>query len=168
MQEQRRRRGRTGLDVKLDPGGIRDIEFLVQCLQRLYGGQDRFLRSGGTMYALHRLREKGHLGTGDYGVLFSAYRYLRKVEHYLQLVDNKQTHELPTDGTSLQRLALQMGIRSGSSNRGALEAAIKKRYAAVTEIYERVIRSQRPPIPRANARGAAIRATPCRTHERPR
>lgn len=160
MQEQRRRHGRTSLDVKLDPGGIRDIEFLVQCLQRLYGGQDRFLRSGGTMYALHRLREKGHLGTRDYGALFSAYRYLRKVEHYLQLVDNKQTHELPTDAMSLQRLALQMGIRSGSSHQGALEAAIKKRYEAVTEIYERVIRSQRPPIPRANARGAAARVTP--------
>ena len=163
IQEQHRRHGEASLDVKLDPGGIRDIEFLVQCLQRLYGGQDRFLRSGGTMYALHRLREKGHLGTGDYGALFSAYTYLRKVEHYLQLMDNKQTHDLPRDVTSLRRLALQMGIRSGTSQEDALQAAIKKRYVSVTEIYDRVIRSQRPPTPRASAKGLIATAKPATT-----
>lgn len=107
------------------------------------------------MYALHRLREKGHLGIGDYGALFNAYRYLRKVEHYLQLMDNKQTHELPKDAASLRRLSLQMGIRSSRSHLGALEASIKKRYEAVTEIYDRVIRSQRSPVPRANTRSSS-------------
>ena len=54
IQQNRKRSGQGVVDVKLDPGGIRDIEFLVQCLQRLYGGKDSFLRSGGTMHALHR------------------------------------------------------------------------------------------------------------------
>ena len=143
MQRQRRKRG-APLDVKLDPGGIRDVEFLVQCLQRLYGGQDRFLRSGGTMYALHRLKEKGYLATRDYGALFAAYRYLRKVEHRLQLAENKQTHELPRAEGDLRRVAIQMGERDGPAAPAALLAQIQDHRKAVGEIYHRVIRSQRP------------------------
>lgn len=152
MQKQRRRRDADTLDVKLDPGGIRDVEFLVQCLQRLYGGQDRFLRSGGTMYALHRLREKGYLATRDYGKLFNAYRFLRKVEHRLQLADNKQTHELPRHEEALRRVAFQMGFRLGAQAGAALQAAIQDHYRAVSEIYDRVIRSQRPRPRRSRAR----------------
>lgn len=148
MQKQRRMRRPGTLDVKLDPGGIRDVEFLVQCLQRLYGGQDRFLRSGGTMYALHRLREKGYLATSDYAKLYNAYRFLRKVEHRLQLADNRQTHEVPSRGEGLRRIAFQMGFRRGDRPRAALQAAIKGHFRAVSEIYERVIRSQRPDAPR--------------------
>ena len=144
IQKQRRRRGSGTLDVKLDPGGIRDIEFLVQCLQRLYGGQDRFLRSGGTMYALHRLREKAYLATRDYGKLFNAYRFLRRVEHRLQLADNKQTHKLPRHPEALRRVAFQMGFRLGEESGPQLEASIRTHYSSVSEIYDRVIRSQRP------------------------
>ncbi len=152
MQKQRRRRGAHTIDVKLDPGGIRDVEFLVQCLQRLYGGQDRFLRSGGTMYALHRLREKGYLATMDYGKLFNAYRFLRKVEHRLQLAANKQTHELPRNEEALRRVAFQMGFRQGGQAGTALQATIQDHYGAVSEIYDRVIRSQRPSPRRARAK----------------
>ena len=148
MQEQRRKRDGP-LDVKLDSGGIRDVEFLVQCLQRLYGGQDRFLRSGGTMYALHRLREKGYLATGDYGKLFNAYRYLRKVEHRLQLADNKQTHELPRAEEAVRRVGVQMGVPGDSSAVASLHAQIQDHRKAVSEIYHRVIRSQRPAAPAA-------------------
>ena len=152
MQKQRRPRDGRTLDVKLHPGGIRDVEFLVQCLQRLYGGQDRFLRSGGTMYALHRLREKGYLATRDYGKLFNAYRFLRKVEHRLQLAENKQTHELPRNEEALRRLAFQLGFRRGGESGTALQAAIKAHNGAVSEIYDRVIRSQRPVARRPGAR----------------
>lgn len=146
MQKQRRKRDGP-LDVKLDPGGIRDVEFLVQCLQRLYGGQDRFLRSGGTMYALHRLREKGYLAVGDYGKLFNAYRYLRKVEHRLQLADNRQTHELPRNEEALRRVAVQMRLRGESATTESLHARIQNHRRAVSEIYHRVIGSQRPTAP---------------------
>lgn len=144
IQQQKRNRNRRSLDVKLDPGGIRDIEFLVQCLQRLHGGQDRFLRSGGTMYALHRLREKGYLASREYGALFNAYRYLRRVEHHLQLADNRQVHELPRDGVALRLLAAQMGIRPRGDVDERVKAEIETHFNAVSEIYERVIPSQRP------------------------
>lgn len=142
---QKQRRGRNGPpNVKLDPGGIRDVEFLVQCLQRLYGGQDRFLRSGGTMYALHRLKEKGYLAPGDYGKLFNAYRYLRKIEHRLQLADNRQTHELPRSEEGVRHVAVQMGVRGATSKGAALRAQIARHQKSVREIYDRVIGSQRP------------------------
>ena len=141
---QAKRRGRSGpLDVKLDPGGIRDVEFLVQCLQRLYGGQDRFLRSGGTMYALHRLREKGYLAVRDYGKLFNAYSYLRKIEHRLQLADNKQVHELPRSEERVNHLAVQMGLSRNSKGVKALHDQINEHRRQVREIYDRVIGSQR-------------------------
>lgn len=162
MQRQRRRRGRGTLDVKLDPGGIRDVEFLVQCLQRLYGGQDRFLRSGGTMYALHRLREKGYLGTKDYGKLFKAYQYLRKVEHRLQLADNRQTHELPRAEEAVRRVAIQMGERRGADPVASLHARIDHHREAVSEIYPRVIGSQR-----ASARQRRTRSLVAPTPARP-
>ena len=164
MQKQRRQRGGGTLDVKLDPGGIRDVEFLVQCLQRLYGGQDRFLRSGGTMYALHRLREKGYLGTADYGKLFNAYRYLRKVEHRLQLADNRQTHELPRSDEEVGRVAIQMGERGGDEAAAALHARIAAHRKAVSEIYHRVIGSQRASAPRPRPK-AGIAPTPAQAAE---
>ncbi len=143
MQKQRRNRGKA-LDVKLDPGGIRDVEFLVQCLQRLYGGQGRFLRSGGTMYALHRLKERGYLAPRDYGRLFNAYTYMRKIEHLLQLAENRQTHELPRGDDAMRRLAIQMGVRPRADAAQVFLAQIQERRKAVSEIYHRVIRSQRP------------------------
>lgn len=149
MQKQRRLRPPGTLDVKLDPGGIRDVEFLVQCLQRLYGGQDRFLRSGGTMYALHRLREKGYLGRWDYAKLYEAYSFLRTVEHRLQLADNRQTHELAARGEALERVAFQMGIREGADPGAALQSKVREHFSEVTEIYERVIRDRKPENPSA-------------------
>lgn len=159
IQQQKRSRNRRSLDVKLDPGGIRDIEFLVQCLQRLHGGQDRFLRSGGTMYALHRLREKGYLDSRQYGALFNAYRYLRRVEHHLQLVDNRQTHELPHDEAGLRFLAAQMGARQQPDMGAQVKTEIEAHFNAVSEIYERVIPSQRPapakPAPKVSPASSA-------------
>lgn len=96
IQEKLRRGGKSETDVKLARGGIRDIEFLVQCLQRLWGGKDPFVRSGGTLFSLHRLSEKGYLSTPDYARLNAAYQYLRTLEHRLQMLDNRQTHSLPS------------------------------------------------------------------------
>lgn len=160
MQSQHRRRGSGMPDVKLDPGGIRDIEFLVQCLQRLHGGQDKFLRSGGTMYALHRLREKGYLAKEDYGKVFNAYRFLRTVEHRLQLVDNKQTHELPRQEAARLRLARQVGVSADGAGDETLEGGIQAHYRAVSEIYQRVIGSQRPGAAKASPGPKAVGAAP--------
>src|SRR2546429_4646414 len=77
-----------------DRGGIRDIEFLVQCLQRVYGGSEPWLRSGGTLFSLQKLHDKGHLGGKDFHELSTAYEFLRKLEHRLQLRRGQQTHRL--------------------------------------------------------------------------
>jgi glutamate-ammonia-ligase adenylyltransferase len=67
-----KKRAPGGLDVKLTPGGIRDVEFLVQCLQRLHGGREQWVRHGGTMFALFRLRDKGLLSDAEYARLAAA------------------------------------------------------------------------------------------------
>ena len=81
--------------MKLDRGGIRDIEFLVQCLQRVYGGSESWLRSRGTMFALQKLYDKEHIGSKDFHNLTNAYEFLRNLEHRLQLRHGQQTHRLP-------------------------------------------------------------------------
>src|SRR6185312_9120453 len=90
-----RRANHSKIDVKLTPGGIRDIEFLVQCLQRLHGGREQWVRHGGTMFALFRLRDKGYLSDYEYARLAAAYQFLRYLEHRLQVEDDRQTHTLP-------------------------------------------------------------------------
>ncbi len=86
--------GASGIDVKIDRGGIRDIEFLVQCLQRVYGGSEPWLRSRGTMFALQKLHDKEHISGKDFHNLTNAYEFLRNLEHRLQLRHGQQTHRL--------------------------------------------------------------------------
>jgi glutamate-ammonia-ligase adenylyltransferase len=131
------------IDVKLDRGGIRDIEFLVQCLQRVYGGAEPWLRSGGTLFSLQKLHDKGHLSGKDFHELNVAYEFLRKIEHRLQLQRGQQVHRLPGATAELETLhrAVSSGTREESA--GVFLFALQSRMARVTEIYERVIHSQR-------------------------
>ncbi|MBZ5728067.1 MAG: glutamine-synthetase adenylyltransferase [Acidobacteriia bacterium] len=135
-----------GRDIKLAPGGIRDIEFLVQCLQRLYGGREPWVRHGGTMFALFRLRDKGLLSGVEYARLAEAYQFLRHLEHRLQMDEDRQTHTLPPGASELDLLARKMPAEStGATLTGeALGQKLDERLAAVREIYERVIHAQRP------------------------
>jgi glutamate-ammonia-ligase adenylyltransferase len=128
------------IDVKLDPGGIRDIEFLVQCLQRVYGGSESWLRSRGTLFALQKLYDKEHIGGKDFHNLTNAYEFLRNVEHRLQLQHGQQTHRLPPSRSGLQTLASSL-TREGSVAPTPEEflAHLQRRMAAVAEIYQRVI-----------------------------
>ena len=131
------------IDVKLERGGIRDIEFLVQCLQRLHGGKDHFVRSGSTLFALHRLHEKNHLSSTDYAALSSAYHLLRTCEHRLQMLDNRQTHELPRDRQELRMLERRLhGAAYGLASADELETQLQEQFRRVAEIYDRIIRSQ--------------------------
>ena len=131
---------RNSIDVKLERGGIRDIEFLVQCLQRLYGGMEPWVRHGGTMLALARLQDKGFLSGAEYGRLASAYQFLRHLEHRLQFEDDLQTHTLPSDAEALDLLARRMPGGGGSEAWLMLE--LRGHLARVTEIYTRVVGSQ--------------------------
>ena len=142
----RRRLGKSAFDIKLAPGGIRDIEFLVQCLQRLHGGRVPWVRHGGTMLALGRLSDKDLLSASEYGRLLSAYRFLRNLEHRLQFADDRQTHTLPTGTRELNLLANRMPTAQlGSAPSGEkLLHELNAHLEAVQEIYERVIHAQRP------------------------
>ena len=141
-----RRAGHGGLDVKLTPGGIRDIEFLVQCLQRLHGGREAWVRHGGTLVALSRLRDKGLLSANEYAHLGAAYQFLRYIEHRLQMDEDRQTHRLPTEPAQLDLLARKLppdGTGIGLTG-DTLPQKLEERLAGVKEIYVRVIHAQRP------------------------
>ena len=135
--------GEGTIDVKLDRGGIRDIEFLVQCLQRVYGGSESWLRSRGTMFALQKLHDKEHMGGKDFHNLTSAYEFLRNLEHRLQLLRGQQTHRLPQSRAELQSLARSL-TREGTAAPTPEEflAHVRRRMAAVAEIYQRIIHQE--------------------------
>jgi glutamate-ammonia-ligase adenylyltransferase len=136
----------TGLDVKLARGGIRDIEFLVQCLQRLHGGREPWVRHGGTMLALSRLSDKGLISASEFSRLASAYEFLRRLEHLLQVMDDRQTHTLPSRGDELEVLARRMPARELGRRPTAdkLLHQLNLHLEEVQELYERVIHSQQP------------------------
>lgn len=128
------------IDVKLDRGGIRDIEFLVQCLQRVYGGSEGWLRSRGTLFALQKLHDKEHISGKDFQNLTTAYEFLRNLEHRLQLQHGQQTHRLPQSRADIEALARSL-TREGTLAPTPEEflAHVQRRMAAVAEIYQRVI-----------------------------
>jgi glutamate-ammonia-ligase adenylyltransferase len=98
-----------GFHVKLDEGGIRDVEYFVQMLQLLYGGSHKELRSPSTLQALSALAKKELVPAREASQLKDAYLFLRRLEHRLQLVNEAQTHLMPS-GTAEQRgLARRMG-----------------------------------------------------------
>ncbi len=158
-QELRRRRSRS-LDVKLSPGGIRDIEFLVQALQRLHGGEDPWLRSSSTLFALQKLSDKGWLSQQDHASLSKAYHFLRVIEHRLQLDRDQQTHRLPESLAELELVARRSGIRAPSGEAGrALQTQLDERMGQVQEIYRRVIHGARSaPAQRKESRSFALEA----------
>jgi glutamate-ammonia-ligase adenylyltransferase len=137
---------RTGLDIKLTPGGIRDIEFLTQCLQRLHGGREQWVRHGGTMISLLRLRDKGLLSGAEYARLATAYQFLRNLEHRLQIEEDRQTHTLPSDAARLNLLARKMPLSSTGERFTAqtLQDRLNEHLSAVREIYERVVHAHKP------------------------
>jgi glutamate-ammonia-ligase adenylyltransferase len=146
LNEKLASRRANGFDVKLAPGGIRDIEFLVQCLQRLHGGREPWVRHGGTMKALFRLHAKSLLSDVEYSRMASAYEFLRHLEHRLQFDQDLQTHTLPTDRDELARLARRMphSVMAEALTPEALLRKLNHHLENVQEIYERVIHAQKP------------------------
>jgi [glutamine synthetase] adenylyltransferase / [glutamine synthetase]-adenylyl-L-tyrosine phosphorylase len=143
--------GHESLDVKIDRGGIRDIEFLVQCLQRVYGGREPWLRSGGTLFSLQKLHDKRHISGHDFHELNSAYTFLRHLEHRLQLQRGQQIHRLPRSPEELIVLQRAMAGLTPAHQLAELTSAVKERMASVAAIYQRVIYQQQAshnfPIP---------------------
>ncbi len=129
------RRGESlATNVKLGRGGIREIEFIVQALQLLYGGDDPWLRERNSLKALFRLTERGFLAPALGRALSHALVHLRTVEHRLQLLHEFQTHTLPDDAPSLGRLARRLGIEGSPA---AAARTFRARHRAVTTAVHR-------------------------------
>ena len=105
----------AGHNVKLGEGGIREIEFLAQTLQLVWGGRDPGLRVTTTLEALRLLARTGHLARRAATELARSYRYLRQVEHRLQMVADRQTHTLPDTPEGLAQFATFMGYADAQS-----------------------------------------------------
>jgi len=111
-----------GNDVKLSRGGIREIEFTVQLLQVVRGGQFPELRTRPTLSALQRVAKAGLMGTAAAEQLSQAYGFLRQVEHRIQYLDDQQTHVLPTMDADLLWIAQTMGFANAHSFLAQLDA----------------------------------------------
>ncbi len=137
-------------DVKLARGGIRDIEFLAQCLQRLHGNRESSVKRRGTLPALTQLHDNDLLSSTEFSRLEQAYRFLRKLEHILQFEDDRQIHSLPSNEADLQRVAQRMfGLQNGQNQPAATASTrllreLNEHLENVQVIYERIVHAQRP------------------------
>jgi glutamate-ammonia-ligase adenylyltransferase len=118
--EQQANRGGGAREVKTGPGGIRDVEFTIQFLQLLNGGDLPAVRQRDTLGALQALEKAGCLTDTEHRGLDDAYRFLRKVEHRLQLLFDLATHRLPERPEELRKLALRMGYAPPKDDGGGM------------------------------------------------
>jgi [glutamine synthetase] adenylyltransferase / [glutamine synthetase]-adenylyl-L-tyrosine phosphorylase len=126
-----------GRDVKLGAGGIREIEFVVQALQLLHGARHAFLQETSTLKALPVLAELELIPRQEARALEAAYRFLRRVEHRLQIEAEQQTHTIPENGEALDRLARSLGFPSKKKFTGALREHMQE----VRSVFRRIISS---------------------------
>ena len=124
-----------GRDVKLGAGGIREIEFVVQALQLLHGARHAFLQETSTLKALPVLAELELLPRGEARALETGYRFLRRVEHRLQIEAEQQTHTVPENPEALTRLARSLGFASSVQ----FNAALRDQMQEIRAIFHRVI-----------------------------
>jgi len=110
IDQQIAKKGTTFRNVKLGYGGIREIEFSVQLLQLLFGGEMTSLKGLGTLASLKALNEHNFITAEEESFLAEAYTFLRHVEHKLQIMHEQQLHTLPLDKDELNRFALRMGF----------------------------------------------------------
>jgi glutamate-ammonia-ligase adenylyltransferase len=122
-------------NIKLSPGGIRDIEFSVQALQLLNGGRIKEIRTGNTLEAIQYLNKNNLLGNEETEIFDNAYILFRKTEHFLQLMNDKQTHLIPGPGELLEKLASWLGYKSVNEFRNDL--SIKQ--AEVKNIFNSIM-----------------------------
>jgi glutamate-ammonia-ligase adenylyltransferase len=122
-------------DVKLGRGGIREIEFIVQTLQLIHGARHPFLQEPSMLKALRALRQLDLLPRDEVLTCDNTYRFLRRVEHRLQIEAEQQTHIVPRDSETLRRLALSLRFSSSED----FTAALQERMRAVRPIFQRIV-----------------------------
>jgi glutamate-ammonia-ligase adenylyltransferase len=122
-------------DIKLSAGGIRDIEFSVQALQLLNAGRVVELRTGNTLKGIDKLKKNEILSENEASVFVNAYTVYRRVEHFLQLMNDKQTHTVPQEGELAEKLSFYLGYK----NLEYFQKEIKIMRRQVREIFESIV-----------------------------
>lgn len=146
-------RSRVGkrIDLKLDEGGIREVEFTVQALQLLHGGRNPAVRRESTLGALDGLLAAGLVSDREHRDLSRAYRFLRRVEHRVQLAEGQQTHRLSEDPEDRLRVARRLAASRGRSlptKVAAFDARVEEHRTRVRAIAATVTRPQDAPAQR--------------------
>lgn len=130
-----REKGRTWGEVKLGAGSIRDVEFVVQYLQLAYVSRYPNIRTRATLKALPRLRAAGLLSSTNARILTDGYIFLRTIEHYLQMMDYRQTYTLPSEPRAITLLARRLGFPDGET----FLARYQEHCRAIRAVYLRQI-----------------------------
>ncbi|MFD0119224.1 bifunctional [glutamine synthetase] adenylyltransferase/[glutamine synthetase]-adenylyl-L-tyrosine phosphorylase [Streptomyces sp. NPDC058320] len=128
--------GEVDRELKLGPGGLRDVEFAVQLLQLVHGRADLSLRSGTTLDALAALADGGYVGRVDAVQLDDAYRFLRTLEHRIQLYRLRRTHLVPEGDADLRRTGRSMGMRTEPITE--LHRAWRRHTSVVRRLHEKL------------------------------
>jgi len=136
----------AGHDVKLGRGGIREIEFFVQTQQLIWGGRDPELRGSGTVAGLAALAKAGHITQAAASEMADCYRFLRTIEHRLQMIDDQQTQRLPAEPDQLAALAVFAGF-DGPEN---FDAAMRATLRTVERHYAQLFEDAPPLAPQGN------------------
>ena len=135
MKESIERRIRDEENIKLSYGGIRDIEFSIQALQLLNGGKFKNLRTGNTLTAINVLNQVDLLSDNEKKIFLDAYVFYRKIEHYLQLMNNRQTHLIPAEGEMLEKMSFYLGFKST----GSFKQRVNNSRKQVRKIYDSIL-----------------------------
>jgi glutamate-ammonia-ligase adenylyltransferase len=123
-------------ELKLGRGGLRDVEFSVQLLQLVHGRSDVMLRSPSTLVALEALSKWGYVGREDGATLGAAYRFLRTLEHRIQLHELRRSHIVPEDEADLRRIGRSLGLRTDPV--AELTAEWRRHAREVRRIHEKL------------------------------
>lgn len=132
---------RLGLEdnIKLQSGGIRDIEFAVQALQLLNGGRIEQIKSSNTLYSIEMLNKYNLISIEEKKVFVEAYNLYRKIEHYLQLMNDTQTHTIPEDGEIVEKLVHYLGFKTAASFKKKINEMKKN----VSEIFYSIVEPEK-------------------------
>ena len=133
--------GTAEIEVKTGHGGIRDVEFVVQFLQLLHGGQNVAVRHANTLNAMSLLEQAGCLTPEERGIMEDTYRFLRRVEHRLQTMFDRQTHQMPRDLEEQRILAVRMGYPPASpwEDRTGPAQRFLQDYRSKTDLNRRIL-----------------------------
>ncbi len=152
-------RSNAGFNVKLQRGGIREIEFIAQALQLAHGGRDEWLRVAHTLISLGRLADRNLISEQERSELSDAYAFLRTLEHRLQMEHGLQTHTVPQTEPQRSLVARRMGF-SGATSLADFDNALLLQTGNVRKAYDRVFAGEDPDLAQKPGEESQQRADP--------